>query len=141
MRGRSVPVYACRDIVIVQFHLFRLSGAPSLCLSVECAPRKFWSKKQHRTLQTSICGIQAPPCFYRTRLLHLHSMMHKSSKDRYILQDTASTSLLLYPCDVGLADRVPGGHVLFHALSVAGRLAGRERGAGLGDAALETVLV
>lgn len=69
--------------------------------------------------------------------------MYSFSPRRIInfLQDSASTSLLLYPCNVRLGDGVPGSHVLFHALGVAGCLARGERRAGLGDAAFEAVLV
>lgn len=48
---------------------------------------------------------------------------------------------LLYTVDAGRVDVVPGREVLVHAGGDALLLAARERGAGLQDAALETVLV
>lgn len=51
------------------------------------------------------------------------------------------TGSLLHMAQVLPASSVPGGHVLLHAVGVAGRLAGREGRAGRGNAALEAVLV
>lgn len=53
----------------------------------------------------------------------------------------AVLGLLLYPGDVLARDGVPGLHVLLHAGCEAGFLAFGERGTGLGDAAVEAVLV
>jgi hypothetical protein len=47
----------------------------------------------------------------------------------------------LYSAHVLLADCVPCAHVLLHACREAVLLAFRERGSGLGDAALEAVFV
>lgn len=55
--------------------------------------------------------------------------------------DASGTGLSLYAVDVLLGDDVPGRHVLFHALRVAGRFARGQGGTGLGDAALEAVFV
>lgn len=49
--------------------------------------------------------------------------------------------LLLYPRHILRANRVPRAHVFLHARLDAALLAARQRGAGLGDAALEAVLV
>lgn len=48
---------------------------------------------------------------------------------------------LLYMSHVLLADRIPAGHVLLHAVGVAGRFGRGERRAGFGDAAVETVFI
>lgn len=50
-------------------------------------------------------------------------------------------STLLHVRQVLPAGRVPRRHVLLHAVGVASRFAGRERGAGGGDAAVEAVFV
>ena len=57
------------------------------------------------------------------------------------LQHATLLRLLLYPGNVLLRDGVPGGHVLLHAGCEAGFFAFGEGGTGLGDAALEAVLV
>jgi hypothetical protein len=54
---------------------------------------------------------------------------------------SALRRFLLYPVDVLPADRIPCCHVLLHALREAGCLAAGERGAGLGYAFLEAVLI
>lgn len=53
----------------------------------------------------------------------------------------ASSALLLYPGDVLLANRIPGRHVLLHALRKALLLAAGEGSSGLGDALFKAVLV
>jgi hypothetical protein len=55
--------------------------------------------------------------------------------------EASRTGLSLYAVDVLLGDDVPGGHVLLHALRVAGGFARRQRRTGFGDAALEAVFV
>jgi hypothetical protein len=58
-----------------------------------------------------------------------------------ILHSTALGTLALYSADVLLADSVPCAHVLLHACAHAAFLAFGKRCSGLGDAALEAVLV
>ena len=58
-----------------------------------------------------------------------------------VIEACSGLALLLYPRNVGLGDGVPCGHVLFHAGGEACLLALGERRAGLGDTALEAVLV
>jgi hypothetical protein len=53
----------------------------------------------------------------------------------------SASTLLLYPADVLLADRVPRSHVLLHALAEALLLAAAEAGAWFWDALVEAVLV